>query len=440
MQSAAETRSNAKSVIGEELVANACFSIINESGLPQDWSGWEPVWSAASCQLRATPEGLVMDAPDRPFAVGGVEQQLHGIEGGRAYAITALCRLQGIAAPLQSVLVRVAWTREGKLLHPAGMLVQGPEVLAATACFADVLVAPVEADGALLSLELKWPQGGSVAWLEVSVRQAAQPLPRKVKVGTVFLRPQNSTPERNIELFAAEIDAAGELGLDIVCLPEALGLVGTKATVRDIAEPIPGPVTKRLGRAARASNIWVVAGLTERDGDLLYNTAVLLDREGAVAGKYRKIHLPREEWKQGIAPGDEYPIFQTDFGRIAIQICYDWFFPEPEAIWRLKQAEIVFAPTWGNTRADQEGRVDGENTFRVRARENGIFLVPSVYDGRSMVIDPLGRILVSNEGAEGVFWCEVDLSERECLPFVGHWRSIGVRDRMPHTYGDLLAS
>ncbi len=87
--------------------------------------------------------------------------------------------------------------------------------------------------------------------------------------------------------------------------------------------------------------------------------------------------------------------------------------------------------------------------FRVRARDNGVYMVPSVYDGNSLVIDPMGRILVSSNGREGVFtsftddfvlrfWCEIELNERECLPWVGYWRSIGQRDRMPHTYVPLL--
>ena len=77
--------------------------------------------------------------------------------------------------------------------------------------------------------------------------------------------------------------------------------------------------------------------------------------------------------------------------------------------------------------------------FRVRARDNGIYLVPSVYDGSSMVIDPMGRVLASNRGREGVFWCEVDLNAREPLEWVGYWRAIGPRDRMPTTYDALLA-
>ena len=122
---------------------------------------------------------------------------------------------------------------------------------------------------------------------------------------------------------------------------------GRTPRLQDVAEPIPGPATKRLGEAAQKNKIWVVAGLTERVGDIVYNTAVLLDRQGRVAGKYRKTHLPREEWKEGVRPGQEYPVFDTDFGRVAIQICYDWFFPEPAAIFALKGAEIILCPDLG---------------------------------------------------------------------------------------------
>jgi predicted amidohydrolase len=253
----------------------------------------------------------------------------------------------------------------------------------------------------------------------------------------VFLRPRGSTPEKNLELFCEQIDAAGELRLDIVCLGEAITLVGTTRKIDEVAEPIPGPATDRLAAAAKKNGLWVVAGLSEREGRRVYNTAVLLDRRGRLAGKYRKVHLPREEWKQGVTPGDQYPVFRTDFGTIAVQICYDWFFPEPEGIFGLHGAEIVFAPTWGNTLPDEDGCVRGETVFRVRARDNGIYLVPSVYDGNSMVIDPMGRILASSNGKTGVVWAEVDLGRRECLPWVGHWRSIGPRHRMPSTYGPL---
>jgi len=143
----------------------------------------------------------------------------------------------------------------------------------------------------------------------------------------------------------------------------------------------------------------VLCVITGAEVAMLGALAVLLDRAGALAGVYRKVHLPREEWTQGVAPGNEFPVFETELGAIGIQICYDWFFPEAAACLALKGAEIIFAPTWGTTFPDKDGCVEGETVFRVRARDNGVFLIPSVYDGDSLVIDRRGRILASPGGA-----------------------------------------
>jgi len=419
----------------DELVRNGEFAAEGKSGLPTYWRRWDPVWKKATCRIRKTPGGLLVDAPDRPYAVGGVVQGLQGVRGGQAYAIDVLSRVRGIPSCAQSVIVRVTWTRKGRPVHPAGMLVRGPAIDRGEAKFHDVLVAPKDADAGRLSLEVKWPQGGSVLWRRASVRPTSPPKPRKVRIGTVYLRPRGSTPERNLKLWCQKIDEAGKLKLDVVCLCEAILVVGTRASGADVAETIPGPYTKSLGQAARKNGLYVVAGLTEREGEALYNTAVLIGRKGELAGKYRKVHLPREEWKKGVTPGAEYPVFQTDFGTVAMQVCYDWFFPEAAAMFALRGAEVLFAPTWGNTLPDKDGCADGETVFRVRARDNGLYMVPSVYDGSSMVIDPMGRILATSKGAnEGVYWAEVDLNRREPLWWVGHWRSIGPRHRMPGTY------
>ncbi len=421
----------------KELALNPTFQADAATKLPNGWVLWKPAWEKAACRMRTNlGGGLLVDGSD-PYAVGGVTQEIKNIQGSKAYAIKAVCELRDVSMPYHSLAVRVSWLGEGKLLHPAGRLVRGPVVEGKVARFEDVLVAPEDADGASLALEVKWLRGGSVIWKEVSMREAPMPKPRKVKVGTVYLRPRNSTQEKNLRLWCDQIDAAGKLGLDIVCLGEVITAVGTSATIEDRARPIPGPFSNILAEAARRNHIWVVAGLNERVGDVVYNTAVLLDRKGRLAGKYRKVHLPREEWKKGVRPGHDYPVFETDFGTIAIQICYDWFFPEAAALFALEGAEMIFAPTWGNTLPDEGGCVNGESTFRVRARDNGVYMIPSVYSGNSLVIDPMGRILASSEGKEGVFWAEIDLNTREALRWVGHWRSIGPRHRMPDTYDAL---
>lgn len=421
----------------ENLIRNADFAA-GQGDASEHWTVWRPLLENAACAVRRAESGLLVDAPKEPYAVGGAVQTVAGIRPGQAYAVEAVAELRGIAAPARALLVRLHWTKAGKPLHPAGWLVRGPAVAGNVATFADTFVAPPEADGATLALEVRWPQGGAVLWKRAGLRPTVAPPPRKVKIGTSYLRPKNSTPEKNLDLFAAHIDEAGRLGLDILCLSEAITQVGAGQDVDKIAQPVPGPATERLGAAARKNKVWVVAGLTERAGGRVYNTAVLLDREGRLAGTYRKVHLPREEWQKGIAPGGEYPVFRTDFGMVAIQICYDWFFPEAAEMFARAGAEILLAPTWGDTLPDQGGAAMGETVFRVRARDNGLYLVPAVYDGNSMIIDPMGRILVTSGGREGVFWTEVDLAARERLPWVGQWGSIGPRDRMPGTYGPLI--
>ena len=220
----------------QQLVLNPTFRADDEGPLPAHWSVWAPAWEPAGCTLRATREGLLIRAPGKPYAVGGVWQELKGVRPEQAYAIEASCRLHDVPTPYRSAILRVSWLRGESPLHVAGMLVRGPSVVEGKATFDDVLVAPEEADGARLSLEVRWPQGGSVLWEHVRVRPTSPPPPRKVKIGTVYLRPRNSTPEKNLDLFCQQIDAAGKLGLDVVCLSEAITMVGTSASAVDVAE------------------------------------------------------------------------------------------------------------------------------------------------------------------------------------------------------------
>ena len=110
------------------LVRNPDFTAAEGDPLPEHWTAIEPDWQPAKCRVRLTPEGLAFDAPGRPYAVGGVSQEVEGIEGGRAYAVAATCRIGSAASesPMPAVNVRVRWTRDGKPLHPAGVLAEGP--------------------------------------------------------------------------------------------------------------------------------------------------------------------------------------------------------------------------------------------------------------------------------------------------------------------------
>ncbi|MBC7336041.1 MAG: hypothetical protein H5U01_07195, partial [Clostridia bacterium] len=120
---------------------------------------------------------MVVDAPDRPFAVGGLKQVIFGIEAGQYYAVEATGQIRRCEAPWQIVLVRVTFTKKGQATHPAGWLVAGPFLTPSRTSpgswrfrFADVLQADEGADGAIISLDVKWPQGAEVLWQSVTLR------------------------------------------------------------------------------------------------------------------------------------------------------------------------------------------------------------------------------------------------------------------------------
>ena len=112
-----------------ELVLNADFAKGGEGGLPAaDWTPLALTWQKADCTVQRTGAGLRVEAPGRPFAVGGVSQELRGVQGGHAYAVEAMCELRQVPSPLRSALVRLIWTAKESPVHPAGLYIRGPIV------------------------------------------------------------------------------------------------------------------------------------------------------------------------------------------------------------------------------------------------------------------------------------------------------------------------
>jgi predicted amidohydrolase len=217
----------------------------------------------------------------------------------------------------------------------------------------------------------------------------------------------------------------------MVCLPETLLGIGTGGPGAVDALPIPGPATAALSERARRHRIWVCAGLSEREGDRIYNSAVLIDRNGHLVGKYRKTHLPIQEVEAGFTPGRELPVFDTEFGKIGMLICHDTAFPEPARVLALKGAELVLLPIWGGA----------DLYVRSRAAENGFFMVSSSYDYPCGVISPTGQWLCQSakEPAGSVVTCEIDLEQSQrTVEYEGRFQGNHRRERNPTIYGELL--
>jgi len=230
----------------------------------------------------------------------------------------------------------------------------------------------------------------------------------------VHYRPQNTkTSEENLNQFRKFIDQAGSENADIVCLPEGITLVGTQKSYLEASEAIPGPSTKYLGELAKKHQMYIVAGILEKEGAVLYNTSVLIGRSGELVGKYRKVSLPREEIEGGVTPGTDFPVFDTDFGKIGMMICWDVSFPEPARMLSLKGAEIIFMPIWG-----------GNITLsKARAIENQVYLVSSTYNMKTGVFDRTGELIVEGTTDNPLAIIDVDLNKRELWDWLGEFKN-----------------
>jgi apolipoprotein N-acyltransferase len=176
----------------------------------------------------------------------------------------------------------------------------------------DTYRVPSRATQAVVTLRFQWARGGEVRWNNVALSETEVPPPRKVRLAAAHYRPNGGkSPLDNCRQYERLIALAAEQKADLVVLGETLTFVGLGKTANEVAEPIPGPSSEYFGMLARRYHLYIVAGLFERDGHLVYNSAVLLGPEGRVVGKYRKTCLPRSEIDAGVCAGSDYPVFET---------------------------------------------------------------------------------------------------------------------------------
>jgi predicted amidohydrolase len=268
----------------------------------------------------------------------------------------------------------------------------------------------------VVELHLQWAPGGKVCWSGITLTETAAPPPRIVRLAAVHFRPQGGkTPQGNCRLYEPLIAEAARRKADLVVLGETLTYYGLGKAFAGVAEPVPGPSTAYFGELAQRHNLYVVAGLVERAGHLLYNVAVLIGPDGRVVGKYRKAALPRSEVEAGIAPGSDSPVFETRFGKVGMMVCYDGFFPEVARQLANRGAEVIAWPVWGCNPL----------LAQARACENHVYLVSSTYEdiGRnwmvSAVFDHEGKTIALAKEWGTVAVAEVDLDRRT------QWISLG---------------
>ncbi len=251
-------------------------------------------------------------------------------------------------------------------------------------------------------------------------------------------------PEANFASAVEHIREASRLGANIVCLPE---LFRTQyfcqredTRLFDLAEPIPGPSTDRLAEVAREAGVTIIASLFERRAPGLYhNTAATLNPDGALAGVYRKMHIPDDPLyfeKYYFAPGDlGFQAVDTPAGRVGTLICWDQWYPEGARLTALQGAEVLFYPTaigWHPAEKEEFGAAQYEawqTIQRSHAIANGVYVagvnrvghehgdvqgnrVPGAgleFWGGSFLADPFGRVIAeASQDAEEILIAEID--------------------------------
>jgi predicted amidohydrolase len=250
----------------------------------------------------------------------------------------------------------------------------------------------------------------------------------------------------NLDAAEAFVREAAAGGADLAALPEYFGYLGPSARRPQIAEPVPGPVTERVGALAKELGIWILAGsVLEADASRVFDTSLLFDRSGEAVAAYRKIHLfdvdlpgqPPMRESATIRSGDQLVTHATEFARLGLSICYDVRFPELFRSLMAMGAEVLMVPAQFQ---HETGKDHWHALLRARAIENQCFVVAPAQCGpfgdpqkerrsygHSLVVDPWGRVLAEGDEDEpGVWFADLDFAElrriRQALPALTHRR------------------
>ena len=391
------------------------FESVREALAPRAWRD--------SRVRHADQPTLALAGAGKPFADGRWTRSVT-VRPGAHYRFETRFRCQKVREPHRSILARVLWrSASGEALGQA----EYPAVLRTTdsdgwQTMAQTYKSPADAASATLELVYRWDPDGSVRFTPAAFEPAPAPTPRPVRLAAVRYKPPwKSSPDANLARFVALAGEAAARKADIVCLPEAIAMAGTGRSYFEASEPIPGPSTRLLAECARKHRMWIVAGLLEREGPLVYNTAVLIDRDGALAGTYRKVCLPREEIDGGITPGEKFAAFDTDFGRIGLLICWDLTFPEAARQVALQGADIVLAPAAGYLNP----------LAPARAIENQVYLVTSSYTDPTAIYDPEGARIAEATDENRIAFAQIDLSVHRDWPWLGDLKNRLSREMPP---------
>ncbi len=300
--------------------------------------------------------------------------------------------------------------------------------------------APENAVRATLRLMLRWTDRGKVVWVDPQLSAIEPPQPRKFNVAIATGPFPGTSVEANLRLAVNLIAAAAKAGARVVCLPECITSWRGRDFPNEGARPIPGRETNELCRTAAVHGVDVVCSMNELNGKLIHNTGIYIDATKGLVGKYRKVHLAVGERWRGITPGDDFPVWQTSFGKAGMLICYDNVMPEGHRILAQRGAEVLFLPIMGDPRAvGDHSHENWRHIMRVRAMDNHVWFVVCQNKGEwGLIVRPDGEIVAEVNPSTGIAVAEIDLGWRFDSWIGSDFGNRYWAERRPHLYQRLV--
>ena len=223
-----------------------------------------------------------------------------------------------------------------------------------------------------------------------------------VRIATTYWTAGRLSPAQNLKHACEMADQAALDKADILCLPE---LFSAEPSWKK-PEPVPGPTTRALAAKARKHKMYIVCPVLQKDGDKVFNSAALLDRRGRVAGIYHK-HVPTiGELELGISPGGDVPVFQADFGKVGIAICFDLNFMDIAERLRQQGVQVIFWPS----------AFEGGALLNQWARHCRAYVASSTHGENARILDVTGSVLAEGRWQFPLVTAEVNFDRG-----VYHW-------------------
>jgi N-carbamoylputrescine amidase len=264
-----------------------------------------------------------------------------------------------------------------------------------------------------------------------------------IRIAAVIFNSIVNRPRHNLDRMESFIDRAKSQSADLICFPE-LNITGysTKASIEESAEPVPGPISRRVHEMARHYQITVLAGMAQKgDNHDLYAGHLVVTPQETI-GSYKKVHIAPPEMDI-FSAGDTIPLFEIAGIKLGIQLCYDAHFPELSTHMALQGADVIFIPHASPRGTPTQKLTSWLRHLTARAFDNGVYVVACNqtgdngnglhFPGVAVVIDPSGEILDNDtSGREGLLI--TDLKADRLTAVRGHRMRYFLPNRRPDLY------